>query len=122
MTADRKALTRRYKETPRTMGVGVVRNTTNGRTLVVASADLPSLLNRHRAQLRLGAHPNRALQQDWNAAGAVAFEFTVLDTLTPKDTPGYDPTDDLTELEALWLEKLEPYEPAGYHRRKPTAK
>lgn len=118
MTIDRKALTRQYKETPRAMGVAAVRNTTNGRTLVVAGADLSSLLNRHRAQLRLGAHSNRALQQDWNAAGADAFEFTILDTLTPKDTPGYDPTDDLASLLALWLEKLEPYEPAGYHRRK----
>ncbi len=121
MTIDRKALSRQYKETPRTMGVGVVRNTTNGCVLLVVGADLPSLLNRHRAQLRLRAHRNRALQHDWNTAGADAFEFSVLDTLTPKDVPGYDPTDDLAELEALWLDKLQPYEPAGYHRRKPTS-
>lgn len=121
MTIDRKALSRQYKETPRTMGVGIVRNTVNGRALVVAGADLPSLLNRHRAQLKLRAHRNRELQQDWNTAGADAFEFAILDTLTPKDTPGYDPADDLAALEALWLEKLEPYEPTGYHRRTPTS-
>jgi type II secretory pathway component PulK len=86
--------------------------------LVLASHDLPALLNRHRAQLRLNAHANRALQADWNTLGAEAFEFVVLDTLTPKDDPAYDPGDDLRTLEELWLEKLNAYEPTGYHRLK----
>lgn len=99
------------------MGVGAVRNTASGKLLVLASRDLPALLNRHRAQLRLNAHSNRALQVDWNSLGPDAFEFVVLDTLAPKDTQDYDPTDDLRTLEELWLDKLKPYEPAGYHRR-----
>jgi hypothetical protein len=118
MNTNRKELIRQYKETPRTMGVGAVRNTTNGKTLVLSSHDLPALLNRHQAQLRLNAHANRALQADWNTLGAEAFEFVVLDTLTPKDDPAYDPADDLRTLEALWLEKLNPYELIGYHRPK----
>lgn len=118
MSSDRKTLIRQYKETPRSMGVGAVRNLRNGRALVVAGRDLPALLNRHRAQLRLHAHPNRALQADWNALGGDAFEFVVLDTLTPPDTPDYDPKEDLRTLETLWMEKLSPFEPAGYHRRK----
>lgn len=118
MIADRKALIREYKETPRTMGVGAVRNTTNGKVLLVSSRDLPAMLNRQRAQLSLDAHPNRALQQDWNALGPAGFVFQVLDTLKPDDTPGYDPAEDLRTLEALWLEKLSPFEPAGYHRRR----
>jgi hypothetical protein len=99
------------------MGVGVVRNLANGRVLVLAGSDLPSLLNRNRAQLRLNAHRNRALQADWKEMGPDAFEFVVLDTLKPKDTPDYDPTEDLHTLEALWLEKLSAFEPTGYHRR-----
>ncbi len=118
MALDRKALIQQYKTTPRTAGVGAVRNTTNGKVLVVASVDLPALLNRHQAQLRLNAHANRALQSDWNGLGAGTFEFVVLDTLAPRDTPDYDPTEDLQTLEELWLEKLRPYEPAGYHRVK----
>ena len=55
MAIDRKALIRQYKETTPSMGVGVVRNKTTGLALVVAGRDLPSLLNRHRAQLRLNA-------------------------------------------------------------------
>ena len=121
MTIDRKELIRAYKERARTMGVGIVRNTTSGRSLLVAGVDVPALLNRHRAQLRLGGHPNRGLQRDWNALGQSAFTFEVLDTLMPSTDPNYDPAADLRELEALWLEKIKPYEPAGYHRE-PKAK
>jgi hypothetical protein len=117
MAVDRRALARAYKETPRTMGVGAVRNTVNGRALLVSGPDLPSLLNRHQAQLRLGAHPNRALRDDWAAHGPAAFVFEVLDTLKPRDDPDDDPTNDLRALEAMWIEKLGAWEPAGYHRR-----
>ena len=121
MSVDRKALSRQYKETPRTMGVGVVRNLATGKVLVVAGVDLPSLLNRHQTQLRLNAHPVKGLQADWNAQGADAFVFETLDTLAPAETPDYDPTADLQALESLWLEKLAPFEPAGYHRpHRPT--
>jgi len=117
MSVDRKALIREYKETARPMGVGVVRNVASGKSLVVAGVDLPSLLTRHRAQLKLGSHMVKALQADWNAAGPDAFAFETLDTLEPPDEPGWDPTSDLKALEQLWLEKLSPYEPAGYNRR-----
>jgi hypothetical protein len=117
MTSDRRRLISDYKETPRPMGVGVVRNTINGKVLVVCGRDLPSLLNRHRAQLRFDAHRNRALQEDWRAHGEAAFQFEVVDTLPPSDAPGHDPSDDLAVLERLWLEKLAPYGPAGYNRR-----
>ncbi len=116
MTADRKALVRAYRERPRTMGVGAVRNLDSGRLFLFAGTDLPALLNRHRAQLRTNGHRNRALQADWNALGAERFAFEVVDTLAPREEPGYDPTDDLEALEALWLDKLRPFEPAGYNR------
>jgi hypothetical protein len=118
MTTDRKALIREYKQTPRSMGVGAVRNTANGKALIVAGRDLPALLNRQRAQLRLNAHPNRALQAAWDSLGPDTFEFVVLDNLAPTDAPDYEPTEDLRTLEELWLEKLSPFEPVGYHRRK----
>jgi hypothetical protein len=115
--ADRKALTRQYRETPRTMGIGVVRNAAEDRLLLLAGEDINSLLNRHRAQLRLNAHRNAALQQDWNRLGEAGFAFEVIDTLTPKDDPDYDPAEDLKVLEQLWLEKLAPLAPAGYTPR-----
>ncbi len=115
--ANRKELTRQYKETPRPMGIFCVRNITNGKVLIGSSVDLPARLNRERAQLGFGGHPNAALQRDWNALGAAAFAFEVLDTLKPPDAPGYDPSYDLGILEQLWLDKLLPFGERGYHEK-----
>ena len=112
---DRKALLREYKEGRRPMGIYRVLNRTNGRALVGSSVNLPAILNRHRAQLEMGSHQNRALQADWQAFGADAFEFEVLDAHEPPDRPGYDPTGDLRVLEEMWLEKLSPFEDRGYN-------
>lgn len=112
---DRKALKREYKESRRPMGVYQVRNTVIDKSLVGSSTDLPSMLNRHRAQLRMGVHVNRALQGDWNDLGPEAFEFEVLDALPASDEPTYDPSDDLRTLEELWLERLSPYGDRGYN-------
>lgn len=103
---DRKARIRQYKESRRPMGIYRIRNLTSGRTLIGTSTDLPSILNRHRAQLRLGVHPSRMFQQEWNELGADAFAFEILDTLEPPADPIYDPSDDLRVLEALWQERL----------------
>lgn len=89
------------------MGVYRVQNKTNGKTLIGTSLDHNAALNRHRAQLRMGGHPNRELQNDWNEMGPEVFEFEILDTLSPSELHDYDPTDDLGMLEAMWVEKLE---------------
>ena len=116
MPQDRRALSREYKNAPRTAGIGLVRNRANGKVLLLASRNIPALLNRHRAQLRFGAHRNAALQADWKALGEQSFVFEIVDTLTPKETPGYDPRDDLRALEQLWLEQLRPFDSRGYNR------
>ena len=106
MAIDRKEAVRQYKETPRTMGVLVIRNKTTGKSFIGSSTDAPARLNRHRASLQFGKHENRELQQDWNSLGADAFEFAVLDTLKPSEEKTSDPSDDLAVLEAMWREKL----------------
>jgi hypothetical protein len=112
---DRKALIREYKTDRRPVGVFQVRNTMNGKVFLGSTVDLPSMLNRQRAQLRMGAHPNRQLQADWRAHGANAFAFEVVDTLTPSDEASYDPAADLSTLEAMWLAKVEPFGQRGYN-------
>jgi hypothetical protein len=102
----RKDLVRQYHESPRPMGVYRVHCGATGRAVVEASQDLPSALNRQRAQLSLGRHPDKALQEDWDRHGADAFVFEVLDTLEPTDDPGYDPTGDLEELAQMWRERV----------------
>lgn len=118
---NRKELVRAYKETRRPMGIYRVHNVRDNRSLVGRSVNLPAILNRERVSLRFGMHSNAALQRDWNALGPDAFVFEVLDTLeAPKDQPDYDSTDDLRVLEALWLERLQPFvdgDNGGYMRR-----
>lgn len=106
MTMDRKAMMRDYKETARPMGVYRVWNPTTGTSLVAASLDLTAILNRHRAQLKMGAHPTTALQAEWNAGASEAFVFEILDTLVPTDPPATDPIPELQALEKMWLEQL----------------
>jgi hypothetical protein len=103
---NRKELIRNYKLRRPPMGVYRIRNTVTGSSLVAASTDLPSILNRHRAQLGMGGHSSRALQADWREHGPESFVFEILDTLPPSDEPQYDPIADLAALEDLWLEKL----------------
>ena len=67
------------------MGVYQVRNLTSGKVLIGSSTDVPAMLNRQQAQLRLGVHPNRQLQVDWQSLGPDAFAFEILDTLAPPD-------------------------------------
>jgi hypothetical protein len=112
---DRKTMIREYKQRRRPMGVFQVRNLATGKVFVGASPDLPAMLNRQRAQLRLGMHPNRALQADWTAQGPEAFAFEILDTLSHADRPDADPATDLRLLEHMWLEKLAPHGERGYN-------
>ena len=111
---NRKDLIRQYKRTPRPHGVYRIHNTVTDRSLVGSSIDVPSILNRHRAQLGFGGHPNRALQQDWNTLGPAAFAFETLDTLSLPAQPDYDPTEDLRVLEQLWRDKLLTAKERGY--------
>jgi hypothetical protein len=106
---DKKALKREYKESRAPMGVYRVHNTIADRSLVGSSVNLPAILNRHRAELRMGMHKNRALQQDWTQLGEDAFAFEILDTVTPRDEPGFDGAGEVRALEQLWLERFEPY-------------
>ncbi len=112
---DKKALIREYKETRRPMGIYCIRNTVNGKLLVGKSIDLPSILNRHRGQLRSGYHPNPTLQKDLFEYGAEAFEVEVLDTLEVPEQADYDSSSDLRTLEQMWLDKLSPFGNHGYN-------
>lgn len=103
---DRKEQLRHYKETPRLMGVYLVRNTASGAGFIGSSVNIPGMLNRHRFQLEMGGHPNRVLQAQWDEVGDDAFLFEALDTLEPPTDPGYDPADDLATLEDMWLDRL----------------
>ena len=118
MTA-RKELLRQYKDTRPATGVYRVHNTANGRMLIGSSADIRARLNRHIAELRVGAGRNKLMQHDDGTCGADAFVFETLEALEPLDAAAYKPDEDLQLLEQIWLDKLLPLREqggdSGYH-------
>ncbi|MFH1196322.1 MAG: metalloregulator ArsR/SmtB family transcription factor [bacterium] len=115
---DRKEIIRKYKQTVQPMGVYQIRNLMNGKILIGSSKNLNGKSNSYIFQLNSGSHMNSALQKDFAEFGEKNFIFEIIDRLDPKEEPGYDYTEDLKELEKLWLEKLQPYGEKGYNKKK----
>jgi len=113
---DKKAKIREYKNTPRPMGVFQIKNTVNDKILIGSSNNLPAILNRFEAELKMGSCRNFLLQEEWKQFGPDAFEFEALEILKPLDDPSYNPSEDLHFLEELWIEKLKPYGDKGYNK------
>ena len=110
----RKELNREYVERLKPVGIYQVRNTANGKMLLGSSLNLEGPLNRHRFMLKIGSHTNKALQNDWNELGAEAFTFEILEEVKVKEDPNFNLQDELTLLEMIWLENLQPVE-NGYN-------
>ena len=100
---------------PKPAGVFQVKNTANGKILLGSSLNLEGPLNSHRFMLKIGSHRNKALQQDWNEYGEQNFVFEILETVNVKDDPNFNLSDELTLLEMIWLEKLQPFGEKGYN-------
>jgi hypothetical protein len=112
----RAEIRRAYKEMPRQAGVFQVKNLKNGKVLLGSSTNLHGPLNKHRFLLTIGRHDNQALQSDWNQLGPDAFVFEILDAFKPRDEPGFSLEDELSLLEQLWLERLQPFGDRGYNQ------
>ena len=111
---DRRELKRQAAEVKVEAGVYQVRNLKTGKLLVNATRNLKTL-NGQRFMLLMGSHNNKELQRDWDALGADAFAFEVLETLEKPETGYFDEKDELKKLKAKWLEQLQPYGERGYH-------
>ena len=72
---DKRILKNRYKQGFVPMGVFAIRNEFNQRVLLAESSNLDGAMNRHRFELTMRTHRNKALQADWLAHGAQAFSF-----------------------------------------------
>lgn len=110
-----KELKREYKERPKPAGVFQIRNLANGKVLLGSSRNLEGPLNAHKFMLTMGSHRNEALQKEWNEYGAKNFVFEILEVVKVKDDPDFNPDDELTLLEEIWLEKLQPFGERGYN-------
>lgn len=111
----RKEIHREYKERVKPSGVFQIRNIAKGKVLLGSSLNLEGPLNKHRFMLRINGHPNKELQKDWNELGPDQFSFEILETVPLKDDPNFSLKDELTLLEEIWLEKLQPFGERGYN-------
>jgi len=111
----RKDLKREYHERKQRAGVFQVKNTVNGKILLGSSLNLEGPLNSHKFMLSIGSHRNKALQDDWNTYGADAFVFEILEEVRITDDPHFKLSDELTLLEQIWLEQLQPFYERGYN-------
>lgn len=120
MKADKKQLKKDYQQSPRAAGVFLIRNNINDKVFLAAGVDLQGLINRHRFQLTHNGHPNKELQADWNEFGSNNFAFEIVDELNPRAGVEINHKAEVTFLEDLWLEKLQPYGECGYNEKKLT--
>jgi len=111
----RQDIKREYKERKKPAGVFQVKNTRNGKVLLGSSLNLEGALNRHKFELTMGSHRSRELQKDWDAQGPEAFVFEILEEVKVRDVPHFDLSDELTLLEQIWIEELQPFGERGYN-------
>jgi hypothetical protein len=111
----RKDIKREYKERKKPSGVFQVSNTVNGKVLLGSSLNLEGLLNSQKFKLSAGAHRNKELQKEWNIYGPNKFVFEILEVVQESNDPNFNLKDELTLLEQIWLEKLQPFGCGGYN-------
>ena len=118
MNVDKKRLKQNYQQTPRPIGVFLIRNNLNDKVFRGAGVDLQGTINRHKFQLKNGIHVNKQLQADWNELGSNSFAFEIVDELSPREGAEFDYGAEVSFLEELWLEKLQPFGERGYNEPK----
>ncbi|MBI5475355.1 MAG: GIY-YIG nuclease family protein [Ignavibacteriales bacterium] len=111
----RQDIIREYKERKKPAGIFHVKNSANGKFLLGSSLNLEGHLNSHKFMLTIGRHRNEALQKDWNEFGVDKFVFEILEVVKVKDDPDFSIEDELTLLEQIWIEKLQPFSGNGYN-------
>jgi hypothetical protein len=112
----RQDLKREYKERDRPAGIFQVKNLVNNKVLLGSSLNLEGPLNSQKFMLTIGRHRNEGLQKDWNEFGPENFVFEILEVVRPGADPGFSITDELTLLEQIWIEKLQPFGEGGYNQ------
>jgi len=106
---------REYKERKKPSGIFQVKNAANGKVLLGSSLNLEGPLNGIKFMLTAGMHRNETLQKEWNEYGSEKFAFEILEVVQVKDDPNFNLIDELTLLEQIWLEKLQPFGERGYN-------
>jgi group I intron endonuclease len=113
---NKKELIKKYKQTIQPMGVYQIKNNRNGKLYIGSAKNLLGKINSHKFQLKNNLHTNQEIQKDFNEIGEEGFSFDILDSLEPREDLNYDYTEELKTLEAMWIEKLQPFNEKGYNK------
>ena len=103
----RRQLSRRARDAFPPMGVYAIRDRLTGQVRVKSNRNVPGAINRLQFELRLGSHPDKALQAAWQAGGAERVSIETIELLKQRDDPAFDYAAELRVLEQLYREELE---------------
>jgi hypothetical protein len=104
-TEDRKAAVTAYKERKVESGIYAIRCAASGEVWVGSAPNLSTIQNRLWFTLRHGTNTHRSLQGAWNAHGAEAFSFEIVERLE-EETIGYVRDRVMNERLAGWADQL----------------
>jgi len=104
-TEDRKAAVNAYKKRELEGGIYAVRCVASGEVWVGGAPDLSKIKNRLWFTLRQGTNTHRLLQTTWNAHGAEAFSFEIIERLDAEEI-GYVRDRIMRERLVHWAEQL----------------
>ena len=114
----KKEMINAYKLKQFKVGVYQIRNTRHNKIFVEGSVNLEAIWNRNQVQLKFGNHQNEALQKDWNEFGSDHFVFEIISEIQQTEGELKDYGKEVKQLEAMFIEELQPYDEKGYHRKK----
>lgn len=86
------------KVLPKSHGIYILRNLTNGKFYVGSTVNLRRRCHQHFEGLRSNRHHNPHLQSAWNKYGAPSFEFLVVEII--------DSTPEILVREQAWIDAL----------------
>jgi hypothetical protein len=115
MEKSKQDLKREYRERIKPAGIFQIKNLTNGKVFLGSTLNLEGALNGHSFFLKTNGHHNKAMQLEFNESGADKFVFEILEEVKVRDDPNFNLDDELTLLEEIWIEKLEPFGERGYN-------
>jgi group I intron endonuclease len=107
-----------YKRQQPVAGVFQLRCLANNKIYFGSSLNLHGPFDRLRFELGIGSFRNTRLQEDWKKYGEAQFAFEILETVPIQTDPAYDYAEDLSILEQIWLDKLDPFGDNGYNVEK----
>lgn len=104
--ARKKEIARAYAERKRVQGVFAVRCAASGDVWISSSRNLDTQKNSVWFALRMGGHPNKAVQAAWNAHGEDAFAYEIVEELSDEGLTAMGFRDLMKAREHDWREAL----------------